>query len=70
MPELVDHVDFAVNEQCVQYDECAALEPFVRTGKPVFHAEYELDPADFCPQAPGFSSIRKNPNLDAWRETC
>lgn len=70
--ELVDHFDFAVNEQCFQYGECAKLAPFVEAGKAVFTAEYELDPAAFCPdaRAAGFSSIRKNPTLDAWRAPC
>jgi len=38
--ELVQYFDFAVNEQCHQYDECDALEPFIDAGKPVFSAEY------------------------------
>ncbi len=32
--------DFAVNEQCHEYDECEAMRPFVGAGKPVFNAEY------------------------------
>ncbi len=39
--ELVDYFDFSVNEQCHEYDECAALQPFIDAGKPVFNAEYE-----------------------------
>jgi hypothetical protein len=37
---LVDSFDFAVNEQCAQYRECARLRPFTNAGKPVFNAEY------------------------------
>jgi hypothetical protein len=37
---LVDDFDFAVNEQCHEYDECSALIPFIAAGKPVFNAEY------------------------------
>lgn len=37
---LVDAFDFAVNEQCAQYKECAKLRPFTQAGKPVFNAEY------------------------------
>jgi hypothetical protein len=40
IPELVDDFDFAVNEQCAEFDECAALDPFIDAGKPVFNAEY------------------------------
>ncbi len=32
--------DFALNEQCHEYDECGLLAPFVSAGKPVFNAEY------------------------------
>jgi len=35
IPDLVDVFDFAVNEQCVKYDECDVYAPFVRAGKPV-----------------------------------
>jgi hypothetical protein len=40
VPALVGDFDFAVNEQCHEYDECAALRPFVAAGKPVLNAEY------------------------------
>ncbi|GAA3396427.1 endo alpha-1,4 polygalactosaminidase [Streptomyces roseoviridis] len=72
IPELVDDFDFAVNEQCAQYDECALLVPFVRAGKAVFHVEYELDPEDFCPRSRqlGLSSMRKEYELGAWRRAC
>jgi hypothetical protein len=72
VPDLVEHFDFAINEQCFQYEECDELTPFVSAGKAVFTAEYELDTDDFCAEAraAGFSSIRKRPTLDAWREAC
>jgi hypothetical protein len=64
--------DWALNEQCFQYTECDRLQPFVRAGKAVFVAEYELDPAVFCPQAKaaGLMAMRKHVELDAWREPC
>ena len=40
IPQLVDLYDFAVNEQCHEFDECDALTPFIAAGKPVFNAEY------------------------------
>jgi hypothetical protein len=50
--ELVGDFDFAVNEQCHEYDECETLSPFVAAGKPVFNAEYDdesrQDPAPMC----------------------
>jgi hypothetical protein len=38
--ELEPFYDFAVNEQCQQYDECAGYSVFTSKGKPVFNAEY------------------------------
>ena len=37
---LVDDFDFAVNEQCFEYDECDLLRPFIDSGKAVLNAEY------------------------------
>lgn len=53
--DLVDAFDFAVNEQCHEYDECDLLDPFVAAGKPVFNAEYASeyvdDPDELCAAA-------------------
>ncbi|MEH6451089.1 MAG: endo alpha-1,4 polygalactosaminidase [Oleispira sp.] len=38
--ELVEYYDFAVNEQCFEYQECEALAPFTDAGKAIFNAEY------------------------------
>ncbi|HLM65525.1 MAG TPA: endo alpha-1,4 polygalactosaminidase [Acidimicrobiales bacterium] len=70
--QLADTFDFAVVEQCAEFGECEKLRPFLDRGKPVFHAEYDLSPAEFCAESRrlGLSSIRKNLGLDPWRETC
>jgi hypothetical protein len=72
IPPLLDDFDFAVNEECAQYDECALLEPFIEAGKAVFHVEYAEPTAGFCPMARGLrlSSMLKKPELDTWREPC
>ncbi|MFE9401493.1 endo alpha-1,4 polygalactosaminidase [Streptomyces sp. NPDC006530] len=72
IPDLVPAFDFAVNEQCAQYDECARLSPFVKADKAVFHVEYELSAQDFCAESNrlGLSSMRKNLKLDVWRQPC
>ncbi|MCG7528983.1 endo alpha-1,4 polygalactosaminidase [Streptomyces sp. OfavH-34-F] len=72
IPELVGDFDFAVNEQCAQYDECEELTPFVKAGKAVFHVEYELPAERFCARSRelGLSSLRKEYPLDASRESC
>jgi hypothetical protein len=35
------YFDFALNEQCFQYNDCAPLLPFIKAGKAVFQVEYE-----------------------------
>jgi hypothetical protein len=69
---LVDHFDFAVNEQCFEYDECNRLRRFVDQGKAVFGIEYSGSPASFCPQASAdqFSTLKKRLSLRAWRRAC
>ncbi|MGW4164861.1 endo alpha-1,4 polygalactosaminidase [Streptomyces sp. NPDC004788] len=72
IPALLPDFDFAVNEQCAQYEECDRLVPFVRAGKAVFHVEYELEVGEFCAQTRrlGLSSMRKRYELGAWRQAC
>jgi len=71
-PALARSFDFAVLEQCFQYDECASARPFLRTGKGVYDTEYEVDPSAFCADARrlGVNAIRKRLDLGAWRQTC
>ena len=69
--ELVTSFDWALNEECLQYDECESLEPFIEAGKAVFHCEYGSSTNGTCGEAPeGFSTIVKNLDLDAERLTC
>ena len=39
--DLVDLFDFALNEQCHEYNECDTLKPFIEKNKAVFIAEYK-----------------------------
>ncbi|MEU8321545.1 endo alpha-1,4 polygalactosaminidase [Nonomuraea sp. NPDC048881] len=59
--ELVSSFDYAVNEECFQYDECGELSVFVKAGKPVFQVEYKTAPSSFCPKAAklGINAIKK-----------
>jgi hypothetical protein len=63
--DLLSDFDFAINEQCFQYDECELLLPFIDAGKAVFGIEYNQKPKVFCPQANalGFSSLKLKKNL-------
>ncbi len=69
--QLVGNFDFAVVEECFQYDECGFYKPFIARHKAVFEAEYELEPSEYCAKAKRlrFSSIRKSYDLFAkpWR---
>jgi hypothetical protein len=70
--ELVADFDWALNEQCFQFDECDLLLPFVQMDKAVFGVEYTGSTADFCPDANSrnFDWLKKKQNLDAWRRSC
>ncbi|MEW5873083.1 MAG: endo alpha-1,4 polygalactosaminidase [Chloroflexota bacterium] len=70
--DLWPYFEWALNEQCFEYEECDLLLPFVQAGKPVFGIEYQGDPAVFCPPANAldFDFLKKHLALDAWRIAC
>ncbi|MGW4473318.1 endo alpha-1,4 polygalactosaminidase [Nonomuraea sp. NPDC004354] len=79
IPQLLPYFDWALNEQCWQYDECTTAQnggygydQFVRAGKAVFTVEYELAAKAFCARsnAQNFNSLRKKYELDAYRVAC
>jgi hypothetical protein len=49
--ELIPYFDMAVNEQCQEFDECVALDPFVSASKAVFQVEYQGAASGICPAA-------------------
>jgi hypothetical protein len=73
-------MEWQVNEQCLEYDECVQFQPFIDAGKPVFHIEYPSDAPAVSATAmeakcdgaatSGFSTILKKLGLDAWAYTC
>jgi len=69
---LLPDFDWALNEQCFEFNECEMLVPFVNAGKAVFNVEYNLPTSEFCPQANAmnFNSLKKNLDLDATRTPC
>lgn len=79
---VVDVAEWAINEECTKYNECADWAPFVKAGKPVFHVEYtssdsatkvsasELKKACGADGQSGFSSIVKHNTLDNWIVYC
>jgi hypothetical protein len=74
---LAADFDFAVNEECVQYDECDRLSAFTDANKPVFHIEYVDRWADadaqataVCGVGPQLDTLIKTWDLDARRLAC
>lgn len=51
LPQLASQFDFAVNESCYQYNECAGYTLLRGQGKPVFIADYRAYNAALCSQA-------------------
>jgi len=81
IPSVLPAIQFAVNEQCVQYSDCPTFSAFVNASKPVFHIEYpsEVKPefaVNFCKDSGpaagtrGFSTAIKNMNLDGYVQYC
>ncbi|MFI6932836.1 endo alpha-1,4 polygalactosaminidase [Streptomyces sp. NPDC050287] len=72
IPKLLADFDFAVNEECAQYDECTDLTPFIEAGKAVFHVEYAEPGSSFCAESHRLklSSMVKKPDLGVWRQPC
>lgn len=83
--DVLDFVDFSVNEQCIQYSECEAFAAFIKADKPVFNIEYPSGTPDnvsskvtdeICSHqgnATGtedFSTVIKTMDLDGWVEYC
>jgi hypothetical protein len=72
--QLQPSFDWALSEECLEYDECSKFSPFIAAGKAVFHVEYAPDASatSVCPQVKSlqFDTLIKNMNLDAWREAC
>jgi hypothetical protein len=72
---LAPWFDWALNEECYPYDECAAYAGnFLQQGKAVFHAEYatadKLGEVCAVTQPLQISTILKKLDLDAWQATC
>ena len=78
IPQVLGVVEFSVNEQCLQYQECDTFQPFTNAGKPVFHIEYVKGTpgAKYVTRtcndasARGFSTIIKHMSLDEWAVAC
>lgn len=84
IPDVIDFIDFSVNEQCIEYGECETFAAFIEADKPVFNIEYPTDAPevsskvsdDICSKqdnakgTDGFSIVIKKMELDGWVEYC
>jgi hypothetical protein len=70
--DLVEFFDFAVNEQCFEFDECEKLLPFIEDGKAVFGVEYNLELSKFCDKAEvyNFDWLKMDLELNGKRISC
>jgi hypothetical protein len=74
---LVDDFDWALNEECVSYEECGVLRAFTGDDKAVFHVEYVDDWGDaesladeVCGTGPDLDTLIKTWDLDERRLAC
>jgi hypothetical protein len=65
-------VDFALVEQCFEFESCDAYKVFADAGKAVLEVEYNLRPDQFCPQANAlsFSAVLHDPALAGGGTPC
>ena len=77
--DLEPDFDWALNEECLSYNECSEVAPFINAGKAVFHVEYvdnssqgQGKASSVCGDSTigGFSTLIKTWDLDAWRIAC
>ncbi|KKK15352.1 hypothetical protein P175DRAFT_0512303 [Aspergillus ochraceoroseus IBT 24754] len=81
---VIANMQWSVNEQCAQYNECDNYGAFPDNDKPVFHLEYpkqdennnhlvtgakKTKACDFT-DSTRFSTLIKNMDLDEWYQTC
>jgi hypothetical protein len=70
--QLAGDFDWAFDEECVVYNECDQLMPFIQAGKAVFHVEYGGDLNQICAitRPLGFSTLKKDLELSAIYQPC
>ncbi|THC87506.1 hypothetical protein EYZ11_013048 [Aspergillus tanneri] len=68
---VMGSIQWALNEQCIEYKECMDYTELTRSGEPIFHIEYatnQITDKEVCSfkQSENFSTIVKNAHLDEW----
>ncbi|KAJ5510640.1 hypothetical protein N7453_002743 [Penicillium expansum] len=82
---VIKNMQWCVNEQCAEFDECDTYASFIEADKPVFHIEYpkgdstnnnnsvttaQAKSACTANSSGNFSTVIKNMDLDNWVEYC
>jgi hypothetical protein len=69
--QLASDFDWALNEQCYQYDECGAYSAFISQNKAVFGVEYQGNTSTFCTKAnnANYDWLKKDLELGATPRT-
>jgi len=72
--------DWALNEECLEYNECGGYQRFLDNGKAVFHVEYVDRESQGTAKAhsvcnnhhrpSGFTTLIKVWDLNSWRIAC
>lgn len=70
LPQIGPEVDFAVNEECQQFNECERYDAFVASGKAVLNIEYRGTLAQVCRPRTGFTIVLAPANLDGPLQQC
>lgn len=72
LSQVASSVDWAVNEQCNEYSECAEYRSFIGSGKPVFNVEYKGTLSSICSRTKPLriSTIKAPLSLNGPAEPC
>jgi hypothetical protein len=66
LPNVSSKVDFAVNEQCMQHEECDKYTDFLKAGHPVVNIEYPAGPEDTNVER-SFAEAEADARCTAWQ---
>eukprot|EP00121_Abeoforma_whisleri_P015184 Awhi_evm1s13997 len=64
--DFIDDYDYAMNEQCVQYNECHYYEAFRKANKAVFGTEYGEKDSEIKSEAKEYGMMSKNEKNGKW----
>jgi hypothetical protein len=67
-PTLENVADFAINEQCMDFNECGLYKPFTSSNRVVFNVEYNNHGGKVCSEAAEYHLVTKyEDGSDSWK---